>query len=198
MKTADKFSLTRIILSPVFFVLYFIPVWTGRFAELSVYILVPLLGFMEFTDYLDGHYARKHNEVSDFGKLFDPFADVLVHLTIFLCFVISGYMPPLIFVLIIYREYGIVFIRMMALKEGVAMGARKGGKAKTVLYIVAGFYSLVIECLLRLGLPLFGDMTTLHTVGIVLYVIALIASYTSFIDYLVYFRKMCGQKDGDK
>ena len=59
------------------------------FSKLSIIIAIPLLCFAEFTDYLDGHYARKHNEVSDFGKLFDPFADVVVHLGTFLCFMFS-------------------------------------------------------------------------------------------------------------
>jgi len=76
---------------------------------------------MEFTDYLDGHFARKHNEVSDFGKLFDPFADVMVHLCTFLCFMFSvtgnGYMKPVIFVLIMYREMTMNFIRMVAAKK---------------------------------------------------------------------------------
>ena len=194
MKLSNKFTLSRIVLSPVFFLLYFIPIWTnGAFAIPSVCIAIPLLAFMEFTDYLDGHYARKHNEVSDFGKLFDPFADVMVHLATFLCFMSSisgvGYMKPILFILILYREMTMNFIRMVAAKKGTAIAARKGGKFKTVMYVVSGFYALFLETLLRFGLELecFG---VLRLVSLVLFLICVICSYASFIDYVVHFGKM--------
>ena len=85
MNLSNKFTFTRIIFAPILFLLYNIPIWTGKFAFISLIIALPLLVFAEFTDYLDGHYARKHNVVSDFGKLFDPFADVILHLTSFVC-----------------------------------------------------------------------------------------------------------------
>ena len=84
MKTSNKFTLVRIILAPVLFLIYFVPEWLnipdGTFVTiLSSCILIPLLAFAEFTDFLDGFFARRHNEVSDFGKMFDPFADVFLH-----------------------------------------------------------------------------------------------------------------------
>ena len=90
MKTSNKFTLSRIILAPVIFLIYYIPVWVGAAAGsplsvASVCVAIPLLAFAEFTDYLDGHFARKHNEVSDFGKMFDPFADVFLHLSMVTC-----------------------------------------------------------------------------------------------------------------
>ncbi|MBQ0003970.1 MAG: CDP-alcohol phosphatidyltransferase family protein, partial [Treponema sp.] len=81
MRLSDKFTLTRILLSPVFLALYIIPVFFPQFKTFSMitgWIMIPLLGFMEFTDFLDGFYARKTNAVSDFGKVFDPFADVFL------------------------------------------------------------------------------------------------------------------------
>ena len=97
MKTADAFTLTRIVASPIFIFVYFLPQILGSISGVnvqivnivSVCIIVPLILFAEFTDYLDGHYARKHKVVSDFGKLFDPFADVFLHLTTFFCYTIS-------------------------------------------------------------------------------------------------------------
>lgn len=192
MKTSNKFTLSRIVLAPVFFLLYFIPLWTGKFAAASVIIMIPLLAFMEFTDYLDGHFARKHNEVSDFGKLFDPFADVIVHLTTFVCFMFSvndanmplhGYVPPVCFVLVMYREMTMTFIRMVAAKKGTAIAARKGGKFKTVMYVVAGFFALFLETLVRLGaIP--SCFNVLYIVSIALFIVCVICSYASFFDYL--------------
>ncbi|NLC92477.1 MAG: CDP-diacylglycerol--glycerol-3-phosphate 3-phosphatidyltransferase [Treponema sp.] len=193
MKLSNKFTLSRIILAPVFFLLYFIPIWTGKFNSLSIFIMFPLLAFMEFTDYLDGHYARKFNEVSDFGKLFDPFADVVVHLSTFVCFMFSvngiGYMPTVVFVFILYRELTMNFIRMIAVKKGVAIAARKGGKLKTVVYVISGFFALLLEALVRLNVVVefFG---VLRIISICLFVLCLILSYISFIDYLIHFSKL--------
>lgn len=193
MKLSNKFTLSRILLAPVFFILYFVPIWFGKFNELSMIIAIPLLAFMEFTDYLDGHYARKHNEVSDFGKLFDPFADVMVHLSTFVCFLFSvtgkGYMSPLILILILYREMSMTFIRMIATKKGIAIAARKGGKFKTVMYVVAGFYALFLETLVRFNVQL-ECFDVLRIVCTCLFVICLICSYASFIDYLKHFGKV--------
>jgi CDP-diacylglycerol--glycerol-3-phosphate 3-phosphatidyltransferase len=193
MKLSNKFTLSRILLSPVFFILYFLPIWTGKFSELSVCIAIPMLAFMEFTDFLDGYYARKHNEVSDFGKIFDPFADVMVHLATFFCFIFSvnttGYLPPIIFILILYREMTMNFVRMVAMKKGVAIAARKGGKFKTVMYVVAGFYALFLETLARFNVQL-ECFDVLRIVCTCLFVICLICSYASFIDYIKHFGKV--------
>ncbi|MGL4983046.1 MAG: CDP-diacylglycerol--glycerol-3-phosphate 3-phosphatidyltransferase [Treponemataceae bacterium] len=192
MNLADKFTLSRIILSPVFFIIFFLPHWFPSLPQvrlITAFIMIPLLGFMEFTDFLDGFFARRRNQVSDFGKLFDPFGDVLVHLTLFVCFMLESYMPTIIFILIIYREFGMLFIRLMAMQKGVAIGARKGGKLKTVLYVVAIFYSLIIETILRLDVDIFNSLPQLKFVGMVLYAITLLAAYLSFADYIIYFKK---------
>ena len=193
MKPSNAFTLTRIIFAPVFFILYFIPIWTGTFTKASLLIAIPLLCFAEFTDYLDGHYARKHNEVSDFGKIFDPFADVILHMTTFACLMFSAgnvnsYTPRFIFILIMYREMGQTFLRMVAAKKGIAIAARKGGKIKTVFYVVSGFYALFLELLVRLDCvpDFFG---ALKIVCICLFVISLILSYASFTDYIIHFGK---------
>lgn len=184
MKIADIFTLIRIILAPVFLIIYFVPEWFGFGTVLSVWILLPLIIFAEFTDFLDGYFARKTNQVSDFGKLFDPFADVFLHLTVFFCYTISGYISPFIMLLFAYREFGMLFVRLLAAQKGVAIGARKGGKFKTVLYVVAGFFSLFLECAKRLGYSL---PENLMYIGYIFYIVGLIASYVSFIDYLVNF-----------
>lgn len=202
MKLSNKFTMCRVIGAPIVFLLYFIPVWTGYFAAASVFVLLPLLGFLEFTDFLDGYYARKTNQVSDFGKLFDPFGDVILHLTTFACLMLPGftgntYLPPIIFILVIYREFSMNFIRMIATKHGVAIAARKGGKFKTVLYIASGFYALAIECALRLGFSFPNALPTLKIVALVLFIGCLIASYASFADYLKNFGAVFKEEAND-
>ncbi|MDR2052934.1 MAG: CDP-diacylglycerol--glycerol-3-phosphate 3-phosphatidyltransferase [Treponema sp.] len=194
MRLADKFTWLRGFLAPVFFLTYFIPVWTGYFGAASVFVMIPLLAFAALTDYFDGYFARKRNEVSDFGKLFDPFCDVILNVTVLFCLTLSGYIPSFALLLILYREFVINFVRMMAVQKGVAIGARKGGKTKTVTYIVTCFYTVSLESCKRLGfdLPPFT-----RGVVITLAVICVILAYISLADYLSIFKKVVFAKKED-
>jgi CDP-diacylglycerol--glycerol-3-phosphate 3-phosphatidyltransferase len=200
MQTATKLTFCRIFCAPIFFILYFLPNWLRGFSSLSqvsVFLMIPLLALAEFTDYLDGKYARRHNQVSNFGKVFDPFADVFLNITVFFCLVLCGYMPAIILLLIIYREISMTFIRLVAIQEGVAIGARKGGKTKTVLYIVSSFFTLCIESVLRLGLFKPEDLViqTGKTISLALFALCLLVSYISFVDYLIAFRNVLLNKN---
>lgn len=202
MKTSNKFTLFRVIAAPIFFIIYFLPDWIsspdGSVVSIASFcMLVPLLIVAELTDYWDGHFARKHNEVSDFGKMFDPFADVFLHLSVFTCFVFSGYMPAVCFVLILYREFSQNFLRMIAAKQGTAIAARKGGKFKTVFYVVSCFVALAIEGFVRTGIAdslvfhgilqnesLASLLVVLHRVSLGFFVFCVVFSYSSFLDYV--------------
>ncbi|MBQ0163085.1 MAG: CDP-diacylglycerol--glycerol-3-phosphate 3-phosphatidyltransferase [Treponema sp.] len=188
MKLSDKFTLTRIVLSPVFLALYIIPYFYPLLHSFSVFtgwFMIPFLGFMEFTDFLDGFFARKTNAVSDFGKVFDPFADVIVHITTLCCFAFTNYFNPICLILILYREFTMNFIRMVASKKGVAIAARKGGKLKTCFYIATGFVILLVECALRIGHPFEGNVLSGFMIAItVMSWICVALAYISFIDYL--------------
>jgi len=187
MSLANIFTASRIVLAPFFLILFFLPEWTGFSPRLSVLILIPLFTFMEFTDFLDGYFARKTKSVSDFGKLFDPFADVLANITVLLCFMIAGYLPVLLFIVILYREMSIMFVRMLASRNGVAIGARKGGKTKTVMYIVAAGFSLAIETAVRFNIAFPFSIEVLRWINLGLYCLAVLLAIVSFIDYLRHF-----------
>ncbi|MCR5218945.1 CDP-diacylglycerol--glycerol-3-phosphate 3-phosphatidyltransferase [Treponema sp.] len=195
MKTSNKFTLARLISAPVLFFIYFCPEWLGAkdgslLSIISVCLMIPLLALSELTDYFDGNYARKNNEVSDFGKMFDPFADVFLHMSMFTCFVFSGYMPVIFYVLIFYREFGQNFLRMVAAKKGTAIAARKGGKLKTVFYVVSCFVALAQEGMYRLDLVRllgkYGDdvMRYARYTGYGFFAVCVLLAYISFVDYL--------------
>jgi CDP-diacylglycerol--glycerol-3-phosphate 3-phosphatidyltransferase len=192
MTLANKLTFFRILLAPVFFLVYLLP---GLFPSLFVRgagWTVPVLLFIfiasQITDLLDGMAARKRGEVSDFGKFFDPFADTLMQITCFLCFVIEGIFPAFLFLLVIYREFSILFIRNLMLKKGVIMGARIGGKIKTVCYIIAGGAALVAVSLQRLAI--FEFLVPVFRIGaLVIFIISVVISIVSFIDYLLIYRK---------
>ena len=168
-------------------------------AKISAFVMIPLLAIAQLTDYWDGHYARKNGEVSDFGKIFDPFADVMLNLTLFLCAQGSvtgkGYMPIVLFILILYREFSMTFLRMVAVSKGTAIAARKGGKLKTVFYISSGFFMLAAESAVRLGFDISSCESALRVVAIVMFSICVLLSYISFSDYIVTFSKIFSSKD---
>ena len=192
MNLANMLTLFRIILAPVFFVIYLSPRFFPSFFQNGSGWTIPVLWSIfivsEITDYFDGLAARKLNLTSDFGKLFDPFADTLTQITIFLCFVIDGIFPALLFLIVIYREFSILFLRNLMLKKGAAMGARLCGKIKTVTYIIAGGAALLAVSFKRLG-----ENETLFsyikTGALVIFIISVIFAVISFIDYLIIYKK---------
>lgn len=194
MNLANFLTALRIMLSPVFLIIFFIPVWTGgAFEAGSVYLIWIIFLIMEFSDLFDGMAARASNQVSDFGKLFDPFADVFSRLTYFLCFVGLGIMPVWVFAIIIYREISILFFRILVMKKGIAMGARMGGKLKAWAYAFAGVGGLIFVSIERLGI--FSEIIdALRSVTLVLFILAGIASLVSLLDYLIYMKKSIFKK----
>jgi CDP-diacylglycerol--glycerol-3-phosphate 3-phosphatidyltransferase len=179
----------RIYLSPLFFLSFFFPLWTGLWSLPAVLFLWFLYIVIEVSDIVDGSVARALDQVTDMGKLLDPFADVIARLTYFVCFVATGIMPAWAFILIMYRELGITFLRMLMFKEGYALAAKKGGKLKAVFYAVAGWAGLFIHTCRRLSL--FPDyLPNFLFVARVLFAVAAILALLSFIDYLgVFFRR---------
>jgi CDP-diacylglycerol--glycerol-3-phosphate 3-phosphatidyltransferase len=187
MTLADKITSVRLFLAPVFFVIYLLPPLAGS-QPLTVSVLWALFIISEITDLLDGKVARKRGEVGDFGKLFDPFADVLVRISYFLCFVLDGILPAALLLLVLYREFGILFLRILMMKKGVAMGARKGGKIKAVAYMAAGAAALLASCTARLGLDS-RIYTVLRVSAVVIFVISVVLALISFADYIAVYRK---------
>jgi CDP-diacylglycerol---glycerol-3-phosphate 3-phosphatidyltransferase len=175
----------RLFLSPVFFIAAFLPLWTGgRFALFSVTILWVLFAIIELSDALDGLVARSQGIVSDLGKLFDPFADVVSRLTYFVVFAAFSIMPVWMFLLILYREVGIIFVRMLMIRDGIALAARMGGKAKAVMYAISTGFGLLMLMHVRLGVLHFL-MPYLPWAVLAAFALSVILAWASFTDYLV-------------
>jgi len=192
MNFADRITLLRIILAPVFFVEYMLlKTFQKELAGYMVWLIVLLWIIAiaaELTDMFDGMAARHYNQTSDFGKLFDPFADTLMQITGFLCFVIDGIFPAFLFLVVLYREFGILFIRNLMLKKGVTMGARLSGKIKTVTYITAAAIALLYASLVRLSvLEFLQPMVKIAAIAV--FGLSVFFSVLSFFDYLSAYRK---------
>lgn len=135
----NAITVARIAATPVVAFLIFIPTFTARLAAFILFLIAA------FSDLVDGHLARKHGWISDFGKLLDPVADkMLLVSTLLPVYLLSqrddvhGWLPvvrelPLWVVLVILgREFLITFIRGIAVKKGIVIPAGKIGKHKAV------------------------------------------------------------------
>jgi CDP-diacylglycerol---glycerol-3-phosphate 3-phosphatidyltransferase len=188
MTTADKLTASRLVLAPVFFAVYYYG--PGLSPIPYVAILCALFAVIEVSDLFDGLAARRAGTVGDFGKLFDPYADVFARLTYFACFTLDHIMPAWAFVLILYREFSINFLRMLLVQKGVAMGARRGGKLKSATYMVAGALSLIYVGLSRIELLPADAVRALYVAIYAVYSLAALLAVASFIDYFIQFRKI--------
>ena len=190
MTNADKVTLCRIILAPCFFVLY----RNSPFGVLPTIVLLwVLFGVIEISDFVDGRVARAELKVSSFGKLFDPFADVVARMTYFVCFALDGVMPPIILILLLYREFGMLFLRMMLGLKGIALGARPGGKVKSAFYMVSGLLSLLLVSIARLDWWHYL-IPVLKLLVLLAYISAGLLAVISFIDYLFQYKKLTALK----
>ena len=195
MTLADKITTSRLVFAPLFFIIYLLPLFFPAIgpALWTLPILWLLFIVSEVTDLLDGKIARKRGEVSDFGKLYDPFADTLTQITLFLCFVVDGILPAFLFLLVIYREFSILFIRNLLLRRGITLAARMGGKIKTVSYIIAVGVALLASSVIRLGWA--GEFYRWFLVAAqVIFALSVIIAIVSFIDYFLIFLKNSDKK----
>jgi len=126
------------------------------------------------TDAVDGYLARKHNLITNFGKLADSIADKALTGMAFIGLSILDELPWWITVVILAREWGITVLRFAILKYGV-MAANRGGKLKTVMQSVAIILFLP-------GLPLMP--TVWDVVAWAAMIIALVLTIVTGADYL--------------
>lgn len=166
----NTLTLIRIFLIPIFVIIYLlnIPNW-------NIYADIIFIG-ASLTDMLDGYLARKLNQVSNFGKLWDPAADKLLVLAALLVLMDWGKIGVIVTVILLAREFLIGALRQVAASKGVVIAADKAGKIKTITQMAA------IILILFQNWP-FGSYT--ETIGIVLIWISAVISIYSCINYFV-------------
>ncbi len=188
MTLSNKLTLTRLFCTPLVFFSWYLPFHLGLFPKVGTFLLWILFIVSEITDILDGHFARSRGQVSDIGKLMDPFSDVFLRITYFVCFVGAGLMPIWTLAIILWRELGIMFVRMLLAREGIALAANKGGKLKSVLYFISGLGGLSVLTL-RAWRPNFEWMNRAELIVAGLFIISAAAALFSFIDYFLGYLK---------
>lgn len=131
MNTANKITLIRIALIPVFlFFLLTDAVLYSRFIAVAVFLIASA------TDSLDGYIARKYNQITDFGKFIDPLADKTLVISALVGMVQLGQICAVAVIMIIAREFAVTGLRIVAASSGRVIAAAMSGKLKTVIQIV--------------------------------------------------------------
>ncbi|MBQ3988780.1 MAG: CDP-diacylglycerol--glycerol-3-phosphate 3-phosphatidyltransferase, partial [Ruminococcus sp.] len=98
-----------------------------------------------------GKIARKHGLITDFGKFADPLADKILVISALLCFVQLGLCDCVAVIIVLFREFVVTSIRLIAAAKGKVIAANMWGKVKTVTQIVAIVCVLAMQTVLDLG-----------------------------------------------
>ncbi|MDA8426310.1 MAG: CDP-alcohol phosphatidyltransferase family protein [Treponema sp.] len=193
MNAATIVTSLRIALSPVFFILFTSTVKDGHASPIALCAIWLLFGIIEITDFVDGRIARKTDSVTPFGKVFDPFADSVARLTYFLSYLVTGLMPGWVFLIILYRDLGLSFIRLMFMSRGTALGARLSGKVKAWVYAVAGGAALAfvtLRSIETLGSGWAASAASIFAVAVSAgWGLCILAAAWSLIDYIAAFSR---------
>lgn len=189
MNLPNKITIARILLVPIMMLMPYIGITAKTSFGLPIVNIIILIIFLvaSFTDYLDGHIARKRNIVTNFGKFLDPIADKLLVLAALVMLVEAKIIPGWIPIIIAAREFMVSAIRMLVATEGKVIAASKLGKIKTVTQMVAislafldANYFMSFVC----G-GLTGFSLILNILMSVAMILAVIATIWSGVDYFM-------------
>lgn len=162
MTTANKLTIARVALIPVFLIILYWGFPGSRYVALGVFILASL------TDLLDGYIARHYHQVSDFGKFMDPLADKCLVMAALCWFVEEGTMAGWVLAIVLLREFAVSGMRLVAVEKGRVIAAGWSGKIKTAS-------TMVCICLILFGIP--------HGLNIACQAVILVTTVYSGVEY---------------
>lgn len=134
MNTANKLTLLRVVMIPAFLLVLYLHVPGANYWALAIFALASI------TDTLDGYIARHYNQITDFGKFMDPLADKCLTTAAFIYMVACGICSPVVLAVILFREFAVAGVRMLAAETGTVIAANMWGKVKTVLQMLTVLY----------------------------------------------------------
>ena len=190
MNLPNKITVARILLIPLMIIIPFfniqgtIPIGGITYSNL---IILAIFLLASFTDFLDGHLARKNNMVTTFGKFLDPIADKLLVLAALIMLVEMGQIPAWIPIIIAAREFIVSGIRMLAAGEGNVIAASWLGKIKTVSQMIAISLAFVdtSHFMRFLGGEMTGMAIALNVLMSLAMLVSVITTIWSGIDYFI-------------
>lgn len=152
MNTANKLTVARIALIPVFLAVLYIGFPGSNYTALALFVLAGL------TDIVDGYIARNRNQVTDFGTFMDPLADKILVISAMLWFTELGVLPGWVPLIVVIREFMVTALRLIAAGKGRVIAAAMSGKIKNVVTMI---------CITAMFLPLEQWMIIVGIVAII-------------------------------
>lgn len=194
MNLANKLTIFRMILVPVFVIVGYIGMLggiTGELLGIPTYFWIMNIIFIiaSITDKLDGYIARSKNMVTTFGKFLDPLADKILVLSALVMLVEFGKIPAWIPIIVLAREFLVSGYRLIAVeKGGKVIAASVWGKLKTVTQMIAIILVFIDRYNFGDCIRYFSEMNTLslilNIITTVLLIVSVIATIFSGYDYL--------------
>ena len=137
MNLPNKLTMMRVVLVPVFMIFAAVSHYgTADFHAAYMLIAGIIFAIASITDFLDGYLARKNHLVTDFGKFMDPLADKCLTTAAFIYMVTDHVCSPIVLAVILFREFAVAGVRMLAAETGTVIAANMWGKVKTVLQML--------------------------------------------------------------
>ena len=130
MNTANKLTIARIVLIPVYLSVLYIGFHGSNIVAMAIFVIASL------TDFADGYIARSRNQETEFGIFADPLADKILVVSAMLWFVEKGTLPGWVALLVIIREFMVTALRLLAVGNGRVIAAGMTGKIKTVVTMI--------------------------------------------------------------
>ena len=190
MNLPNKLTLMRIALVPLL-LLFLVPLPWSRAVGWNAFLddwiarLIAVLIFSaaSLTDLFDGRIARKRNLVTTFGKFVDPIADKLLVIAALVGLVQLGRVHTFVAMIIIFREFAVTGVRMLAAEKGEVIAARWFGKVKAVFQMITIIWMLAEPIMLQIpGLIAAGSK--IATVGNLLMFVTILLTVLSGWDYV--------------
>lgn len=174
MNTANKLTLLRVFLIPVFLIILYLGFPFSEYVALVIFIVASI------TDFVDGYIARRRGQVTDFGKFMDPLADKLLVMAALVWLVSQGRFPAWALLVIITREFAVTALRLIAVEGGKVIAAGWSGKVKTASTMVG-------ICLLFL--------INTPTVNFLVMAVIILTTLYSGLEYFIQNRAVINWKD---
>ena len=134
LNLANRLTLLRVLMIPVFLCALFCGIWGERVSRLAA---AGIFVAAAATDALDGYIARSRNMITSLGKFMDPLADKLLVCAALIAFVGLNQLPAWVVIIIVSREFIITGFRTIAAERGIVLAAGFSGKLKTVFQMCA-------------------------------------------------------------
>lgn len=187
MTIALALTLSRILMGPLFLILYIYHQELGINLSSLPFLLLFIVGISELSDLFDGLFARRYNQVTELGKVLDPMADSMFRLCVLMAFTQGIVQLPLILVAVFFfRDTIISTLRTICALRGVALAARLSGKVKAVIQASIGFFILILMLAFTQG---YLNLHSLQTISFYSVLVGAIYTVYSGVEYLVAHRR---------